>query len=104
MAAQTILTSFSLVFALAVLWMCICTLNYMTPSTPLLHRLSFILLGVGAASMLFGPLYFDTFPTVGGVTLAGGTALLLTTERLYAMKFRRRYRRRADDPQRPWWE
>lgn len=100
---QALMLAANGIFSLVVLWTCVCTLNYMTPSTPALHRLAFIFLGVGAASMLLGPLYFTHKPTPGGTILAGGVALLLVTERLYTRRLRDRYSRKLGLPRRPWW-
>lgn len=102
-SVQAFFLAANVIFSTIVLWTCVCTLNYMTPSTPPVHRLAYVLLGVGAASMLLGPLYFEFKPTVGGTVLAAGTALLLITERLYTRKLRERYARKLGQPRRPWW-
>lgn len=103
-SAQFMILGVSALSALIVLWSCICTLNYMTPKTSPIQRISYVLLGVGAASMLLGPLYFDHKPTLGGTILALGVAVLLVTERLYTRKLRDRYAQKMGQPRRPWWE
>lgn len=100
---QIILTAVSFLSASLILWASICTLNFMTASTPWPHRISHILLGVGAAAMLLGPLYFDNKPTLGGALLSAGVALLLITERLYTRKLQQRYTHKLGLPKRPWW-
>lgn len=100
---QIVLTTVSCLSASLVLWASICTINYMTATTPLPNRVAHILLGVGAAAMLLGPLYFDNKPTPGGAILTTGVALLLVTERLYTRKLRHRYCKKLGLPRRPWW-
>lgn len=101
--AQTLLVGINAIMATIVLWTSLCTLNFMTPGTPPGSRIAYILLGVGAASMLLGPLYLEHKPTVGGTVTAAGVALLLITERLYTRKLLARYSRRTGQPPRPWW-
>ncbi len=101
--AQTVLTASTILPAIVILWTCICTLNYMTPRTAPASRLSYLLMGVGAAALLLGPAYFDHVPSLGGAVLTSGTAILLITERLYSRKVRERYARKLGQPRRPWW-
>lgn len=101
--AQTLLTLISTCMASIVLWTSICTLNYMTLRSSPGSRLAYIFLGVGAASMLLGPIYFEHKPTVGGTVMVTGVAVLLITERLYTRKLLTRYASRKGEPQRPWW-
>lgn len=101
--AEALLTIINAAAALLVLWTSICTLNFMTPRTPPGSRLAYIFLGVGAAAMLLGPVYFEHKPTVGGTVMATGVALLLIVERLYTRKLLARYADRQGQPRRPWW-
>lgn len=59
-----------------VLWSSVCATNRMTPHTPHLIRLAFVLLGVGAAATLLTPAYLNRVPTAPELLLMSGVAAL----------------------------
>lgn len=74
MSLETILITANSVAAVVVIWSSICAANQMNRKTRLLLRLSYILLGVGAAASLFAPGYFSRPPTLAEVLLIMGIA------------------------------
>lgn len=75
-----------------VLWSSICATNHMSPRTPHVIRLSFILVGIGAAATLLTPGYFNRVPTGPELLLITGVAALTIVDR------RRRFARRFARP------
>lgn len=74
--------------ATAVLWVSICTLNFMSPGTRIVSRLAYILLGVGAAGFLLAPPLIGYRPDPGTVFLLAGVAAVLADGRNRAMRRR----------------
>ena len=75
MSWETALITANSLAAVTVIWSSICAANQMNRKTRLLLRLSYILLGVGAAASLFAPPYFSRPPTLAEVLLILGIAL-----------------------------
>lgn len=74
MSWETVLLTGNSMAAVTVIWSSICAANQMTRRTGLLVRLAYILLGVGAAALLFAPVYFTRLPTVSEMLLISGVA------------------------------
>lgn len=74
--------------AIVALWSSICATNHMSRKTPLVIRVAFILIGVGAAAALLSPGYLGRTPTNAELLLVTGVALLAVTDR------RRRFSRK----------
>lgn len=67
--------------ALVVIWSSLCATNRMSGDTPWPIRLSFILVGVGAAAALLAPGYLGRAPSDGELLLIAGLALLALVDR-----------------------
>lgn len=67
--------------SIRVLWSSICAANFMSLKTPLLVRVAYILLGVGAAASLMAPGYLQRPPTLAELPLVCGMALLTVANR-----------------------
>lgn len=76
---------------LVVIWIALCSLNIMTATTPWTIRMSYVFIGVGAASMVLAPLYWSYRPSIGAFILLSGVAVLLVNERIYRNRMVLRY-------------
>ncbi|GEM_PF-2501937 len=88
MSWATVVVVMNSVAAIVALWSSICATNHMSRKTPLLIRVAFILIGVGAAAALLSPGYLGRTPTNAELLLVTGVALLAVTDR------RRRFSRK----------
>lgn len=68
-------------WALVALWSSICALNVMTRATPVIARLAYILLGVGACAVLLAPGYLNRAPSWAELFLVSGVAALALFDR-----------------------
>jgi hypothetical protein len=99
-----VLTILGSLAAAVILFSVICRVNLMTPGTPGIQRLAYVMMGVGAASLLLSPWFFDYRPTVSSTVLECGIAVLMVADQLHGRKIRQRYGtdRRASSKHR-WW-
>lgn len=89
--------------ALVILFSVICRINLMTPGTPGLQRIAYVLMGVGAASLLLSPWFFAHRPTVSGTLLECGIAVLMVADQLHGRKVRQRYGTDRRASKHRWW-
>lgn len=78
---DAILIGMNTVVSAVVLWSSICAVNRMTPHSPHLIRLAFVLMGVGAAATLLTPAYLYRVPDVSEVLLMTGVATLVISNK-----------------------
>lgn len=90
--------------AVVILFSVICRINLMTPGTPGLQRTAYVLIGVGAASLLLSPWFYEHQPTVSGTVLECGIAVLMAADQIHGRKVRRRYgKNRREASRHRWW-
>jgi len=73
---DSVLILLNTIVSTIVLWSSICATNRMTPRTPHLIRLAFVLLGAGAAATLLTPAYLNRVPTAPELLMMVGVASL----------------------------
>lgn len=86
--AEVLLLAMGMSAAVTVLWVSICTLNFMSPGTRLVSRLAYILLGVAAGGFILAPPLIGYRPDPGTVFLLMGVAAVLADGRNRAMRRR----------------
>lgn len=102
----TLITIIAYLAAAVALWATICTINFMSRSTPFITRVAYILVGIGAGSVLLTVVYSQQPPGIPSAIFSIGVAIMLIAGRLHA----RRVLQKHPDPDGrfdhlcgPWW-